>query len=232
MIYLDHNATTPLDERVLDTMLPFLTKFYGNPSSLHRLGRISRSAIDTAREQVAALVGAESARIIFTSGGTEANNLAIQGLAAGMATGTIAIGATEHPSVCAPMEFLHRQGWAVRTLQVDERGALLKESLASLPKVSFASVMLANNETGVVQDVSALAADLRERGAYLHCDAVQAAGKIPLDFKACGAHLLSISSHKIYGPKGAGALVVDPALMLEPLLRGGGQEWDLRSGTE
>ncbi|MFZ4699694.1 MAG: cysteine desulfurase family protein [Candidatus Methylumidiphilus sp.] len=234
MIYLDHNATTPMDDRVVEAMRPFMGIFFGNPSSLHRLGRTSRSAIDTARSQVAALVGVEAAQVIFTSGGTEANNLAIKGLAGTLAAGVIAVGATEHPSVLAPAWHLHKQGWEVLTLAVDSAGALASEGIAGLPKPSLriASVMLANNETGVVLDVSTLARFVRETGAYLHCDAVQAAGKMPVNFNASGAHLLTLSSHKIYGPKGAGALVVDKSVPLEPLLEGGGQERGLRSGTE
>jgi len=234
MIYLDHNASSPLDPRVLEAMLPYLGKLYGNPSSLHRLGRISRSAVDAARGQVAALVGAESSQIIFTSGGTEANNLSLKGLAGKFPRGSIAIGATEHPSITAPAERLHLQGWQLHSLLVNANGLLSEASLAALPKTNlrFASVMLANNETGVIQDVSALAEWMKEHGAYLHCDAVQAAGKLPVDFSHLGAHLLSLSSHKIYGPKGAGALVLDKTVELVPLQEGGGQERDLRSGTE
>ena len=234
MIYLDHNATTPMDDRVIEAMQPFMGIFFGNPSSLHRLGRTSRSAIDTARSQVAALVGVEPAQVIFTSGGTEANNLAIKGLAGTLAAGVIAVGATEHPSVLAPAWHLRKQGWEVLTLAVDSAGALTSEGIAGLPKpnLRIASVMLANNETGVVLDVSTLAKFVRGTGAYLHCDAVQAAGKMPVNFNASGAHLLTLSSHKIYGPKGAGALVVDKSVPLEPLLEGGGQERGLRSGTE
>ncbi len=234
MIYLDHNATTPMDGRVIDAMQPYLASFFGNPSSLHRLGRVSRSAIDTARCQVAALIGSEASQVIFTSGGTEANNLAIKGLAGSLPVGAIAIGATEHPSVSAPAARLSKQGWKLRTLAVNSMGALDSENLGTLtkPPLRFASVMLANNETGVIQDIPDIADRLRESGAYLHCDAVQAAGKIPVDFNTLGVHLLTLSSHKIHGPKGSGALVVEKSLNLEPLLEGGGQERNLRSGTE
>lgn len=234
MIYLDHNATTPLDARVVEAMQPFLGGFFGNPSSLHRLGRISRSAVETARSRVAALVGAEPSQIVFTSGGTEANNLAIKGMAGVLAPGVIAWGATEHPSVLAPVQQLRKRGWELRQLAVDLAGALLAQSLGELPRerLRLASVMLANNETGVIQDVSTLAERVRASGAVLHCDAVQAAGKIPLEFNSLGAHMLTLSSHKLYGPKGAGALVMAKTIELEPLLAGGGQERDLRSGTE
>lgn len=234
MIYLDHNATTPLDERVLEAMRPYLGPFYGNPSSLHRLGRISRGAIDTAREQVAALVGAQASEVVFTASGTEADNLALKGLAARLPTGAVATSPAEHPAVLAPLEYLGRHGWRLQTLSLDDQGRLAddwREVLAG-PDLRFASVMLANNETGVLQNVAELASHLRAHGRWLHCDAVQAAGKIPLDFRKCGTHMLSLSSHKIYGPKGAGALIVEAGVPLEPLLHGGGQERDLRGGTE
>ena len=234
MIYLDHNATTPLDGRVMEAMLPFLSQLFGNPSSLYRLGRVSRSAIDTARGQIAALVGSEPSQVVFTSGGTEANNLAIKGMAGKLAKGGIAVGATEHPSVMTPMLRLRQQGWELQTLPVDSLGRLIDEAVNALPKskLRFASVMLANNETGVIQDVSGVVNWVRETSAWLHCDAVQAAGKIPVAFDTLGAHLLTVSSHKIHGPKGAGALIIDKSVEIMPLLEGGGQERDLRSGTE
>ncbi|QSA96769.1 cysteine desulfurase family protein [Methylococcus sp. EFPC2] len=234
MIYLDHNATTPLDERVRESMLPYLGPLYGNPSSLHRLGRIARSAIGTAREQVAALVGAQPSEVIFTASGTEADNLAIKGLAGKLRPGVIASPLTEHPAVTGPLDYLSRHDWRIQTLAVDAQGSLTGDSQEAWehPDLRFATVMLANNETGVIQDIARVADRLRARGLYLHCDAVQAAGKLPLDFHRCGAHLLSISAHKIYGPKGAGALIVQTGVELEPLLHGGGQERDLRGGTE
>lgn len=235
MVYLDHNATTPLDARVLESMLPYLGAFYGNPSSLYRLGRVSRNAIETARQQVAALVGAEPGSVIFTAGGTESNNLAIKGLAAHYALGVAAAGATEHPSVQAPFEWLAAAGWQCLTLPVDADGLLDAgpwQQWANTP-IRFASVMLANNETGVIQQSLAALGDwLQARNAFIHCDAVQAAGKIPVDFAKLGVHLMTVSSHKIYGPKGAGALIVDKSIPLAPLIEGGGQEHDLRSGTE
>lgn len=234
MIYLDHNATTPLDERVLEAMLPYLGAFYGNASGLYRLGRLSRSAVDTAREQVAALVGARPAEVTFTSGGTEANNLALKGLAFSQLPGLIVSGATEHPSVMGPLRFLSTCGWRVETLPVDRDGrpdaAFLDDVLGGAPR--FATLMLANNETGVIHDVASVGEKIRERGGFFHVDAVQAAGKIPVDFKASGAHTLGLSAHKIYGPKGVGALIVDRAVPIEPLLHGGGQEQGLRGGTE
>jgi len=234
MIYLDHNATTPLDERVLEAMMPYLTSCYGNPSSLYRAGRLARGATDTAREQVAALVGAHPSQLIFTSGGTEANNLALKGLAAALPVGIVAVGATEHPSVLEPVRALQKSGWSVRTIKVDENGRSDRAALDRMQAgdVRFASIMLANNETGVIQDVASLAEILGAHDVLFHCDATQAAGKIPVDFSACGAQLMSFSGHKLYGPKGVGALVIDRALALEPMLHGGGQEKGLRPGTE
>ncbi len=233
-VYLDHNATTPLDPRVLEAMLPYLTLHHGNPSSTHRFGRVARAAIERAREQVAALVNAHPSQVVFTSGGTEANNQAIKGVAAASVAGSVAIGTTEHPSVAEPANSLKESGWEVAVLPVDQQGRLrvsVAETLRNL-RPRLVSVMWANNETGVIQDIAALGAEARACGALLHTDAVQAAGKIEVDFAASGAQLMSLSAHKISGPKGVGALVVDGAVELKPLLHGGGQEKDKRSGTE
>jgi cysteine desulfurase len=233
--YLDHNATAPLDARVLEAMLPFLQGPYANPSSQHRQGRAARDAVETARAQVAALVGADPGEVIFTSGGTEANNLAIKGVAALHAPGRLLYSAIEHPSVLEPMQALARHGWSVETIAVDGDGlvdpAAYGAQLAT-GGVRLVSCMVANNETGVLQDIPRLAQSARDAGALFHADAVQAAGKVPVHFARSGAQLLSLSSHKLYGPKGAGALVVDGALELEPLLHGGGQERGRRGGTE
>lgn len=233
-VYLDHNATTPLDPRVLEVMLPYLTEYHGNPSSVHRVGRVARSAIEKAREQVAELVNAHSSQVIFTSSGTEASNLAIQGVAALNEPGYMAISATEHPSVTEPAVMHRHDGWQVAILPVDEQGRLRvpQMELELNHRPTLVSVMWANNETGVIQDIAALSTMARERGAVMHTDAVQAAGKIAVDFAASGAHLMSLSAHKINGPKGVGALVVDKSVSLQPLLHGGGQEKDRRSGTE
>jgi cysteine desulfurase len=234
MIYLDHNATTPLDERVLEAMMPYLASFYGNPSSLHRLGRLSRSAVEMAREQVAALVGAHPSEVIFTSGGTESNNLALKGLSRLFTGGAIAVGATEHSSVLEVVDALQLDGWRLEVLGVDANGRIDPRCIADLPAedLRFATVMLANNETGVIQDIAALADAFDRRDVVLHCDAVQAAGKIPVDFKRLGARLMSLSAHKLYGPKGAGALICDRSIPLKALMHGGGQERGLRGGTE
>lgn len=234
-IYFDHNATAPLDTRVLEAMLPYLTGPYGNPSSVHRYGRAARQAVDTAREQVAALAGAEASQIVFTSGGTEANNLALKGVMLHRPNTRLLISAIEHAAVLEPAETLQRDGMAVEKIPVDAEGRVnlseLERLLAAAP-VGLVSVMRANNETGVIQDITAIATKVRAAGSLLHCDAVQAAGRLPLAFTDSGAQLMSLSAHKLYGPKGIGALVVDKTLELKPQILGGGQEKGLRGGTE
>jgi len=231
MIYLDHNATTPLDGRVLEAMLPFMGRFYGNPSALYRLGRVARTALDVSREQVAALVDAAPSEIVFTSGGTEANNLALSGFTP---PSPIAISSIEHPSVTEPALRLKAQGQKLSLIPVNAEGMVtqsaLEETIAIKP--TWASIMLANNETGVIQDIGQIAARLAGHGIYTHTDAVQGLGKIPLSFRNLGVKMMSLSSHKIYGPKGCGALVVDKNVKIKPLILGGGQERELRGGTE
>ena len=236
-VYLDHNATTPLDARVLEAMLPFLRERYGNPSSRHEYGRAARAALDAARQQVAAAVGAHPTEVIFTSGGSEANNLFIKGAAACLKPGTVAVSAIEHPCVREPAGDLVRQGWQLHEIAVDAEGRIDATDFAAalaLP-AKLVSVMLANNETGVLQDIPALAEKARGAKAWFHTDAVQALGKMRLNFRelnAQGVHALTVSAHKIYGPKGAAALVLDKRVELKPLISGGGQERNLRSGTE
>jgi cysteine desulfurase len=235
--YLDHNATTPLDARVLEAMLPFLTERYGNASSRHEYGRAARAAIDTARQQVAAAVGAHPTEVVFTSGGSEANNLFIKGAAACLKPGTIAVSAIEHPCVREPAQDLKRLGWGLHEIAVDAEGRIAETdfSVALTKPAKLVSVMLANNETGVLQDIPALASKARAAKAWFHTDAVQALGKMKLDFRAlnaAGVNALTISAHKIYGPQGAAALVLDKRIELKPLISGGGQERNLRSGTE
>lgn len=233
-VYLDHNATTPLDARVLDAMLPYLREHYGNPSSLHLQGRTARAALDQAREQVAALVNAHPSQVVFTSGGTEANNYALKGVAAKLTPGRIAISAIEHSSLLGAAQALVAHGWQCDSIAVDEQCRVSRAALSMVLKSGprLVSVMIVNNETGVIQDIAALSAQVRAAGAIMHTDAVQAAGKIAVDFPASGAHLMSLSAHKLYGPKGVGALIVDKALDLEPLLQGGGHEMERRAGTE
>jgi cysteine desulfurase len=235
--YLDHNATTPLDPAVLAAMLPWLESQYGNASSRHEFGRAARRAIDAARQQVAAAVNAHPTEVVFTSGGSEANNLFIKGAAAALKPGLLAVSAIEHPCVLKPAAQLAKQGWQVRTLAVDAAGRLdlADYAAALLGKPKLISVMLANNETGVVQDVAALAASAKAGGAWFHSDAAQALGKLAIDFRtlnAAGVHALTLSAHKACGPKGAAALVLDKRVELQPLIAGGGHERGLRSGTE
>jgi cysteine desulfurase len=235
--YLDHNATTPVEPRVLDAMLPWFTQRFGNPSSRHEYGRDARRAIDEARQRVAQAVGAQPGEIVFTSGGSEANNLFLKGAAALMPPATLAISAVEHPCVREPARALARQGWRLREIGVDGEGRIRGDDYAEALRLQprLISVMLANNETGAVQDVAVLAEAARPGKAWFHSDAVQALGKVAVDFRdlnAHGVHALTLSGHKIGGPKGAAALVLDKRLELQPLIAGGGHERGLRSGTE
>lgn len=233
-VYFDHNATTPLDDRVLAVMLPYLREQFGNASSRHEFGTVARRAVDRAREQVAALTGVQPAQVIFTSGGTEANNLFIKGAASCLTPGQVAVSAIEHPCVAQPAQELARAGWKPRKLAVTRDGAVdLADVEAALREpTGLVSVMLVHNETGVIQDIAAVAGRARAAGALMHTDAVQALGKIAVDFNALNVHAMTLSAHKIYGPKGAGALVVDKRLDLRSLVSGGGQERALRGGTE
>lgn len=232
--YFDHNATSPLDPEVLEAMLPFLRREHGNPSSQHRHGRTARAAVERARAQVASLIGARSGEIVFTGSGTEANNLAIKGVAAAMPCGALAVAATEHSSVLGAARSLRPSGWRLAEIPSDAQGRVTESRLAQtlLPETRLVSVMGANNETGVIQDVATLAAAAARYGALFHCDAVQAAGRIAVDFAGSGAHLMSLSAHKLGGPKGVGALAVHRSVDIQPLLHGGGQESGRRSGTE
>ena len=233
-VYLDHNATTPVDDRVLEAMLPFLRQHYGNASSRHELGTQARRAVNIAREQVAALVRVQPSQVIFTSGGTEANNMFIKGAAGYLKPSQIAVSAIEHPCVAKPAQELGRTGWKVRKLAVTADGRIdLSDVRAALNEpTGIVSVMYANNETGVIQDVPAVAELARKARAWIHTDAVQALGKIDVDFAALNVHGMTLSAHKIYGPKGSGALVVDKRIELRPLIAGGGHEQGMRSGTE
>ena len=239
VIYLDNNATTRMDPRVLEAMLPYLTEYYANPGSAHVLGARARKAVEDARETIASLVGASHpSEIIFTSGATEADNLAIKGVADACAEAGdhVITLTTEHPAVLEPCRRLEREGFRVTYLGVDWHGLVSAEDLESALTADtiLVSVMHANNEIGVVQDVGALAAICKERGILFHTDAAQAAGKIPFNVATLGVDLASITAHKIYGPKGIGALYVGhglPGHRIRPLLDGGGQELEMRPGT-
>jgi cysteine desulfurase len=240
-IYLDYNATTPLDPRVLEAMLPFFRDRFGNPASRHhRLGCEAAEAVEAARAEVAALIGADPREIIWTSGATESNNLALLGASAAPAPASrdrhLVTVATEHRSVLDPCERLERRGWKVTVLGVDRDGMLDLDRLARAvtERTLLVSVMHANNETGVLHPLREIGALCKARGALFHTDATQSFGKEPIDVRAFGIDLLSASAHKICGPKGAGFLYVrrrDPHVRLEPLLHGGGHERGFRSGT-
>lgn len=233
-VYLDHNATTALDPRVFEAMLPWLRERCGNASSRHEYGRAARRAIDEARQCVAGALGAHPTEVVFTSGGSEANNLFLKGAASCLTAGVLAVSALEHPCVIEPAEALARQGWQLHRIPVDDQGRVdagaYARTLETSPKL--VSVMLANNETGILQDIAILAEQARAARAWFHTDAVQALGKVKVDFRSLGVHALTVSAHKIYGPAGAGALVLDKRVELRPLISGGGQERGLRSGTE
>lgn len=236
-VYLDHNATTPLLPEVFDAMSHWLRTQFGNPSSRHEYGRAARRAVDEARQQVALALDAHPTEVIFVSGGSEANNLFLKGAAASLRPGLIAVSAIEHPCVLKPAAQLARQGWEVRYLPVDAGGRLEPVAYTALlaQRPSLLSIMLANNETGALQDVASFASEAKGSGAWFHSDAVQALGKLPLSFRDlnfAGVGALTVSAHKAGGPKGAAALVLDKRIELQPLIAGGGHERGLRSGTE
>jgi cysteine desulfurase len=235
-IYLDHNASTPLDPRVLEAMLPVLRERHGNPSSLHTYGQAARAVVDDARGEVAALCGCSPSEVVFTGSGTEADNLALRGVAAAAREPRrkLVYTAVEHHAVVNSARALAEEGLPVEAVRAQASGAVDLDDLRAKvdDRTALVAVMLANNETGVIQPVADVVRIARERGALVHCDAVQAAGKIPLDFAALGADLMALSAHKIYGPKGVGALIVKRGTKLKALLRGGSQERNRRAGTE
>ena len=233
-VYFDHNSTTALKTQVLEAMLPFMANQHGNPTSRHSIGRTARAAVEHAREQVAAAVGAYATQIVFTASGTEANNFAVHGICSNLEAGQILTSAIEHPCVSRPAFAMQSRGWKAKNIKVDADCNIDIQHLHNLLQTptNLVSVMLANNETGAIQDIAKVAELAREHKAYVHTDAVQALGKIPVNFFALNVHAMTISSHKIGGPLGAGALVLDKRIDIQPLLYGGGQEKGLRSGTE
>jgi len=233
--YLDNSATTRVDPAVLEEMLPYFTEKYGNASSLHSFGREAREAVEKARERVARLIGAKPEEIIFTSGGTESDNLALRGAAHSRRDRhRILTSNIEHPAVLETFRDLERNGFTAVYAKVDREGLLDASAVAGMiaPDIAIASIMLANNEIGTIQPVKEIAEECRRKDVMFHTDAVQAAGKIPVDVRKLDVDLLSLASHKFHGPKGVGALFVREGVGIKPLMTGGGHERGLRSGTE
>jgi len=236
VVYLDNNATTAVAPEVFEAMTPFLTSMYGNPSSMHRFGGVVGRHVDQARSQVAQLLGASPSEVVFTAGGSESDNMALRGTLEALAGRKRHIITTrvEHPAVIGTCHFLQKQGYRLTELSVDKKGALDLDELSAAitPDTAIVSVMWANNETGVIFPIEKIAQIVKSRGVVFHTDAVQSAGKIPIDVSKVPVDLLSISGHKLHGPKGIGALYVRKRTKLMPLIFGGHQEGGKRAGTE
>jgi cysteine desulfurase len=235
-IYLDYNATTPIDPAVLDALLPYLRDHFGNPSSDHGYGYRARAAVQLAREQLASVLGAQPDEVIFTGGGSEANNLAIKGIAATLRIrgNHLVTSAIEHPAVLAPLRFLERQSYRITVVPVESTGRVDPAQVADAltDATILVSIMHANNEVGTIQDIRAIADAAHARGALVHTDAAQSVGKVRARMDELDVDLLTVAGHKLYAPKGIGALVVRRGVALEPLIHGASHEHGLRAGTE
>jgi len=234
LIYLDNAASTQIHSDVLDSMLPFLKEQYGNPSSIHRYGRLSRKAIHKARKQIASLINADPAEILITSGGTESNNTVLIGISSQFPDSQIITSSIEHDAILEPCKKLISNGFQVNYLSVDKSGIINTMDLKNIisKKTSLVSIMFGNNEVGTIQPISEIVKICHKNKVVFHTDAVQAVGKVAIDVKELGVDLLSISSHKLHGPKGVGALYIKDGVKIDPVILGGGQEFRLRSGTE
>jgi cysteine desulfurase len=234
LIYLDNAASTPVHEKVLQEMLPFLQEQYGNPSSIHKYGRIALRAIENSRKQIARLINAEPKEILITSGGTESNNTALFGISKTKKGNHIIISSIEHDAILEPCKILEKQGFEITRISVNDSGLInpkdIENSISS--KTCLVSIMFANNEVGTIQSIKEISKICHQKNIPFHTDAVQAVGKVELDVKKLEIDMLSISSHKINGPKGVGALYIKNGIEIEPLVYGGGQELGMRSGTE
>lgn len=232
-IYLDYNATTPIDPAVVEAMLPYLREHFGNPSSTHTLGKIAHDAVEKARSQVASLLGADPEEIVFTGSGTEASNHAIKGTHA-LGGGHIVMSAIEHPATTQPCEFLKKRGTKITAVRVDRQGLVDPDAVARALNASttLVSIMHSNNEVGTLQPIEEIAALTRKRGILLHTDVAQSLGKVPIDVCDLGVDLLTVAGHKLYAPKGVGVLFVRKGVVLEPFIHGAGHERGNRAGTE
>lgn len=247
-IYLDYNATTPIDPAVVDAMLPYLRDHFGNPSSTHAYGQTAHAAVETARGQLAALLGADPDEVVFTGGGSEASNLAIKGVCLGRPRGLLGrlfggrdpdrahviTTAVEHPATLQPVEFLRRLGTSVTVLGVDRFGMVDPDDVrkAITPRTRLVTVMHSNNEVGTLLPIKEIAAVCRERGVFVHTDCAQSLGKVPVSVRELGVDFLTVAGHKLYAPKGVGALFVRRGVTVEPLIHGAGHEGGRRAGTE